>query len=400
MIAQAVVAVSSVLGAISFFVSGMFFGRISRETGAERTGGIDWSDDVSVSPDRFAVAGGRREKEETVFEVGASALVSASSPYAYQSPVSTATNDPLIETRSEDRVELEVWRLQQQAQHLQATLDQAENENRRLHTELAEMHRLRERRGKVWAEVHRLQEKEQSLGSLREERRHLADRLNEVQGELRKLTPLKERLDAAERERDELAAKLQAVGGYLEELARRRVENDRLRVQLREITELKHRSAELEEELGAVRAQQAGAWKVRMHFPRSGLAEAMEVSIRPALDELAKSERYRAAVISDDLGLAVGGFGEHIDTMAAMAAAYGDLDGRLHDVLSADHMRLLGAKLSGDLFLCTVPLQASSEGLLLTTLTVGGGPSREDIRMLEDRLHSRKSPQVAFLGER
>lgn len=401
MTAQTIVALSSVLGAVSFFVSGLFLGRGSRNREVEHGYGTNQVDDRQLSAPWSSLAQEERWSgdDEPVFEVGNPGHSAVSPPFPSQAAGYITTDDPLIETRSDDRAELEIWRLQQQAQHLQATLEQAESENRRLHGELAEMRRLRERRGKVWAEVNRLQQKEESLGRLREERQHLADKLHEVQHELHRLMPLRERLDVAEREREELVSRLQGVSGHMEELAQKRVENDRLRVELREAAELKRRIAELEEEIAALRAQKAGAGKGMTHFPRSRLAEALEVSIQPALNELAANGRYQAAVVSDDLGLAVAGFGEEIDTMAAMAAAYGDLGSRIEGTLSNEPVKLLGAKLRNNLFLCTVPLQSASERLVLTTLTVGGGPSRDEIRLLEDRLHPHRAPQVAYLGE-
>ena len=266
-----------------------------------------------------------------------------------------------------DRLEKEVFELKDKNQALNAQLNSLkafESENETLRTDRIVL----ERKGKE-AEQLRARESE------------LASQLQSKEMDRKLLQSKVEELQQAQDDRTDLALKVNVLQEQLRELDQVRDENLNLRSQWDELNSLKNQLEALRSENDNLRSLQLVQSKPPklVELPADGGEEGMGQMLQRIVNELADKQNAQCAVLADELGLVVAGFGDHIEAMAAMSALFGELTGRVKGVLPLGTLAQLALVDSNSLAFVAQPLSAGDNDLMLAMLAPGGAPDPQAV---------------------
>jgi hypothetical protein len=229
--------------------------------------------------------------------------------------------------------------------------------------------------------------------ALREERLDQQGRyVSELEDKNRELTLQAERLEEElnrlsdlEDTNLELSIRTERFEEHLKDLEIMRDENRSLRssvVELdasrKEIARLKTENAKLNS-LGIVLKKPA--LQNVMPVSPDGLGGAFQTLV----NRLSGDENSRGVVLADELGLLVAGTGEHTESMAAMAAIYATVSVRLESIFPFGEISQIVVENTDELTITMQPYDIASDKLILTSLSVGPGPTRESVVKLLDQ---------------
>ncbi len=211
------------------------------------------------------------------------------------------------------------------------------------------------------------------LETLEIENQNLTMQLQELKEQLKQLSSQSDFISSLENERNDLAIKVEVLTKQTSEIENLRDEKERLLTQNKELENLRARMNEIETENAALRSKGILLEPVRKPETmkiKTGFSNAFEKIIQ----KLSTDKKSRGAVVADELGLPVAGTGNNLNALAGMAAIFSIIDERIHTMLSLGELEKLVIVDNNDLTLTIYPFTFLHERLMLTTLTIGSGP--------------------------
>ncbi len=189
-------------------------------------------------------------------------------------------------------------------------------------------------------------------------------------------------LDTLENERNELAIKVEVLQSQVDEIEKLRQDNNTLAAQAEEANSLRDRVNTLEQENDSLRS--LGITLQPAQKPHQPLQETEGIGkyMDAVIYHLADFEGYRGAVLADNIGLAVAGSGEYMDSLAGMAAVFSKVEERIHSLFSFASVQKFNATDNNNLTLSAFPIAYGDNKLVLTMLSAGQSPAPEQIHEL------------------
>lgn len=231
---------------------------------------------------------------------------------------------------------------------------------------------------------------------IEELREHSASSDTVTEEMLMESSSLKEALTQAEKETAELTARLSELENTNHELmikARKLDEQSEELDALRaESGQLKSRLAEmhsLQEELEGLQNENARLLSMGIVLQEPPREPVLAPSIdgiggasQKLVSHLSQEKTSRGVVMADELGLPIAGTGEHVEAMAAMAAIFSTVSSRIESMLPFGLTRSMTIKNTDDLTITLQPVDIDPDRVIVCSLSVGPGPSRDQVLTL------------------
>lgn len=230
---------------------------------------------------------------------------------------------------------------------------------------------------------HKWKEESHKAATLRDERSDLNQRLQQAMEQIRQLEGQTQRLKNLEVERNQVDLKLETMGRQLAALEPYKEENARLTnvvaegSHLREIIgQLKQENRELRS-LGLVTSHPL--YKPSATTTRTPPAENIGDSVQHLLERFSERTGARGMALADDNGLLVAGSGKYTEGLAVICALCDGLTTQLADVLPLGSLRQLVMVDANAVSAAIHPIQVGPDRLMLASLWVGARPGSRAI---------------------
>jgi hypothetical protein len=265
------------------------------------------------------------------------------------------------------------------------------------HSRLAEAEQERARLGNLEKEIQQLQrersalvdenrqlhgkwkEKARQASILWDEKTDLKQRLRQAQGD----GPLREeqarRLKELESERNQLTIMLETKDRQISALEPYRDESARLSTLVAEVPHLRETVDQLKQENRELRSLGL-VYQAPTRTTQAMPAKHIGGSMENLLEQFSEVEGTpRGAALADEHGLLVAGTSKHAESLAVTCALGDGLMTQVSDILPLGSLRQLVMVDSNEVTVGVYPFQCGSDRLLLASLSVGPGPSSQAV---------------------
>ncbi len=226
-----------------------------------------------------------------------------------------------------------------------------------------------------------LQRKTDALGEAEAQNEKLRTELQEAKSRVQELTDTVNSMEASEAGKKDLSLQVSRMSEQLEELETLKQEN-------RELQSYKNTAKELEAEVKELKSENAKLHSMKIFWDappqpvvpvsKEGLGQMFQLMV----NRLSESRKARGAALADELGLMVAGTSDHAEALAGMGAVLTETNATLESMLpfgTIDHVKIVN---QNELTLMMRPVTISGNDLILSTLTVGEGPGRNEVEKL------------------
>ncbi len=232
-----------------------------------------------------------------------------------------------------------------------------------------------------------LQKKADETDTVRSEKDTISMKYKEALDDLMRLSDQNEQLETLQNERNNLATHIEKLQSQVDKIESLRRENTMLREQNIELASFQEKVSSLESDNAILRTQNIVIEKPA-RFQRTPTFNCLGKSLEEIIYQLAELEGCRGAVFADNLGLAVAGSGDNVDSLAGMAAVFTKVEERIHSLFSFGSMQKLIMSDDNQLTLTAYPFPLPDDNLVLTTLSVGSGPDMQQVRELMKQVNA------------
>ena len=264
----------------------------------------------------------------------------------------------------------------------QNRLAEAERERARIANLEKEIQQLNDERKSLAIENRQLhekwKEKTRQAGALWDEKSDLKHRLEQTLEDSRLLKEQTERLENLEAERKQSAIKLETMGRQVASLEHYKEESARLSTLIAEVPHLHSTIDQLKQEnrelrsLGLVNQPPAA-------IIRTLPAEHVGGSVQQLLEQFSENTGARGAALADDHGLLIAGTSEYAEGLAISGALVDRLMTQIADILPLGSLRQLVMVDANALTAAIHPFRFGSDRLMLASLSVGPGPDGQAV---------------------
>ncbi|MFW6324565.1 MAG: hypothetical protein ACOC0U_05820 [Desulfovibrionales bacterium] len=234
-----------------------------------------------------------------------------------------------------------------------------------------------EQRSAVEKLTRQLEEASPDKENWKEEKEELATALHMAREDLKAREEELERLSDIEEKNRDLSLKAELLNEQLRDLQTIQEENQSLKAQLGELDSLHKELERLKKEnsrlqsLGIVLKEPPAKPKI------SPSTESLGQAYQDVVSKLSQDDSSRGVVMADELGLLIAGTGDHMEAMAAMAAVYSNVSNRIESMLPFGEIEQVVIENTEKLTITMQPYVVDADRVIITALTVGPGPTRE-----------------------
>jgi hypothetical protein len=188
-------------------------------------------------------------------------------------------------------------------------------------------------------------------------------------------------------EKQDLALKVELLEERLKAYEELQEENQALKVRVKEFSQLEAKIESLESENLELRSMAIAMEEApkpiinptsKKTVSYDGLGEVFENIVT----RLSAGETSRGTVMADELGLLIAGTGQHMESLAVMAALFSEMYSKMKSIFpigSVDCFEIINTqKITIRIF----PILIASNNLLIVSMSVGAGPDRTAINNL------------------
>ncbi len=213
------------------------------------------------------------------------------------------------------------------------------------------------------------------LEKLEETNRELASQAKILEDEMKRLADL-------ESTNQELSIKSERLQDRIREMESLKEENRTLKSNLVELEASHNEIARLKKENAKLNSM--GIVIQEPPKPSTVLAspDGFGGACQNVVNQLSKPKTSRGVVLADELGLLIAGTGDHTESMAAMAAIFSTMSERVGSILPFSEIDQITIANMDKLTLTMQPYEIASDKLIVTALSVGPGPTREEVTEL------------------
>jgi cell shape-determining protein MreC len=217
------------------------------------------------------------------------------------------------------------------------------------------------------------------------ERILLAEALEDTRKDIKDISDLKQK-------NKDLKHELDLLKSQLKDIDRLNDENQSLNEQLAELDNLKkqveamkgektrtNNALKFAEELVQLKASSS---KENISPEIYSKHESLGETFQSIVNQISKLEGSCGVAVADMLGLLIAGIGDHMDSMAGMAAVYSELDNKISSLIPFGSIDMVKITNIHNLTFAMQPFEMDSEKLILTTLAKGHGIDYKAITQL------------------